>query len=58
MTAPEFLTEKQVSEITQIPVRTLQDWRSRLRAEEQPLQFVRFGRAVRYPASQFTEVAS
>jgi len=57
MTAPAYLTEKQVSELTQIPVRTLQDWRRR-KKKPQPFRFEKFGRAVRYPASQFTEVAS
>lgn len=55
MTAPAYLTEKQVSALTQIPVRTLQDWRRR---KQPPLEFVKFGRAVRYPAAQFERKTS
>jgi len=43
-----FLTEKQVSELTQIPVSTLQMWRSK----KKNLPFTKYGKYVRYPKSK------
>ena len=43
-----FLTEKQVSELTQIPVSTLQLWRSK----KVNLPFSKYGKYVRYPRSK------
>jgi len=43
-----FLTEKQVSELTQIPVSTLQLWRSK----KVNLPFSKYGKYVRYPKSK------
>jgi len=43
-----FLTEKQVSELTQIPVSTLQLWRSK----KKNLPFTKYGKYVRYPKSK------
>lgn len=43
-----FLTEKQVSELTQIPVSTLQLWRSK----KKNLPFTKYGKYVRYPRSK------
>lgn len=43
-----FLTEKQVSELTQIPVSTLQFWRSK----KINLPFSKYGKYVRYPRSK------
>ena len=43
-----FLTEKQVSELTQIPVSTLQLWRSK----RKNLPFSKYGKYVRYPRSK------
>jgi hypothetical protein len=43
-----FLTEKQVSELTQIPVSTLQMWRGK----KKNLPFTKYGKYVRYPKSK------
>lgn len=43
-----FLTEKQVSELTQIPISTLQFWRSK----KSNLPFAKYGKYVRYPKSE------
>jgi len=43
-----FLTEKQVSELTQIPVSTLQLWRSK----RKNLPFSKYGKYVRYSKSK------
>jgi len=43
-----FLTEKQVSELTQIPVSTLQLWRSK----KKNLPYTKYGKYVRYPKSK------
>jgi DNA-binding transcriptional MerR regulator len=43
-----FLTEKQVSELTQIPISTLQFWRNK----KSNLPFAKYGKYVRYPKSE------
>ena len=43
-----FLTEKQVSDLTQIPVSTLQMWRGK----KKNLPFTKYGKYVRYPKSK------
>jgi DNA-binding transcriptional MerR regulator len=43
-----FLTEKQVSELIQIPISTLQFWRSK----KSNLPFAKYGKYVRYPKSE------
>ena len=42
---PALLTEKQFSELVQIPVATLQHWRSTKRVE---IPVIRIGRSIRY----------
>lgn len=42
---PALLTEKQFSELVQIPVATLQHWRSTQRVE---IPVIRIGRSIRY----------
>lgn len=45
---PRLLTEQQVSEITTIPVRTLQDWRYRPPMRVKVLPYTRIGGKIRY----------
>ena len=42
---PALLTEKQFSELVQVPVATLQHWRSTKRVE---IPVIRIGRSIRY----------
>ena len=49
-----FLTEKQVSELTQIPVSTLQMWRGK----KKNLPFTKYGKYVRYPKSKILNYLS
>lgn len=45
---PTLLTEQEVSDVTRIPVRTIQDWRYRPPKKHAPMPFTRVGGRILY----------